>query len=152
MKWTQTLFAAVSAAIFSAGLAFAESATPRVIKITGDDTMKFSVTQIEAKPGESLEVEFSNMGQVPKQAMGHNWVLLKQMNDKEIAAFAASAMPKAPDYIPDDTSAIIAHTKTLGPKETDKVVFNAPTTPGEYPFICTFPGHYTLMHGKLVVK
>ncbi len=152
MKWTHTFFAAVSAAIFSMGLAHAESAAPREIKITGDDTMKFSVTQIEAKPGESLKVTLTNAGQVPKAAMGHNWVLLKMMSEKEVAAFATSAMAKGPEYIPDDKSAILVHTKTLGPKESDSVTFEAPSKAGEYPFICSFPGHFTLMRGKLIVK
>lgn len=130
----------------------ASAAEPRVIEITGNDMMKYSVTEITAKPGEALEVKMSNAGQVPKQAMAHNWVLLKPMNDTEIASFAGAAVAKAPDYIPDDKSAILAHTKMLGPKESDKVDFNAPEKPGEYPYICTFPGHFVSMRGKLIVK
>jgi azurin len=127
-------------------------AAPRVIEVTGDDTMKFSVTEIDAKPGEALEVAFANVGSVPREAMAHNFVLLKPMTDEEVGAFAAAAAAKAPTFLPDDQSAVLAHTKTLGPKETDKVDFSAPAKPGEYPFICTFPGHYMLMHGKLIVK
>ena len=70
----------------------------------------------------------------------------------EIAAFAMAGMTKAPSYLPDDLSAVLAHTKTLGPNESDRIEFHAPTDPGEYPFLCTFPGHFALMKGKLIVK
>ena len=136
----------------TAAFSIGAHAAPRVIEITGDDTMKFSVTEIVAQPGEALEVAFSNVGSVPREAMAHNFVLLKPMTDDELGAFAASAAAKAPTFLPDDQSAVLAHTKTLGPKESDKVDFSAPSKPGEYPFICTFPGHYMLMHGKLIVK
>jgi azurin len=59
----------------------------------------------------------------------------------------------APTHIPTGTAAkIIAQTKLLGPGETDTIDFTAPAQPGEYPFLCTFPGHFALMKGKLVVK
>ena len=144
------IFAALSIAGSPTGLAAADK--PRVIEITGNDAMKYSISEIVAKPGEALEVQLTNIGELPKAAMSHNWVLLKPMSDADIATFAMAAMPKAPEYLPDDKSAILAHTKTLGSKETDTVDFNAPTEPGEYPFICTFPGHYALMKGKLIVK
>lgn len=148
MKPTLFLFSVAAFATVVTGT----QAASRVIEVTGDDTMKFSVAQIEAKPGEALEVVFTNAGTVPREAMAHNFVLLKPLSDDQIAAFAASAAAKSPSFLPDDESLILAHTKTLGPKESDKVDFTAPTAPGEYPYICTFPGHYMLMHGKLIVK
>ena len=55
-------------------------------------------------------------------------------------------------YIPPDAlDQIIAHTKLLGPGETDTIEFDAPG-PGSYPFLCTFPGHVALMSGTLVVQ
>ena len=45
----------------------------------------------------------------------------------------------------------MAFTKVIGPKQTADVTFAAPA-PGEYPFICSFPGHYMLMKGTLTVK
>ncbi|HTZ20849.1 MAG TPA: plastocyanin/azurin family copper-binding protein [Opitutaceae bacterium] len=134
------------------GPAAPAAGSPRVIALTGDDTMHYNLTEIDARPGEALEVQLTNIGQLPKAAMSHNWVLLRPMSDADVSAFAISAMSKAPDYLPDDRSAVLAHTRTLGPKETDSVDFTAPTTPGTYPFLCTFPGHFALMKGRLVVK
>lgn len=152
-KWFTIITTVLCSAFFAANPVRAQGAAkPRVIEISGNDQMKFSLAEITAKPGESLEVVLTNVGQLPKTVMSHNWVLLKPLTDDQIAALAGTAATKAPDYLPDDKSSILAHTKTLGPKEADKVVFTAPTKPGEYTYICTFPGHFMLMRGKLIVK
>lgn len=124
----------------------------RVIDITADDTMKFNVTEIRAKPGEALRVTLKNKGQMPKQVMAHNWVLVKPMSDADLTAFGIKASSVAPDYLPGDRSSVIAHTKLLGGGESDTLEFSAPAAAGEYPFICTFPGHFALMKGKLIVN
>ena len=126
----------------------------RDIEITGTDTMKFSVTELTAKPGEKLSVTLVNIGTTPKFSMGHNWVLLAGGVDvmKFLLAAAESATS---DYVPRATGAdqILAATKLLGPKERDTVTFTAPTTPGRYEFVCSFPGHYQVgMRGVLIVQ
>src|SRR5690554_3769865 len=77
----------------------AEAATGRAIDITANDTMKFSLTEIRAKPGETLTVTLRNIGTMPKFSMGHNWVLLK--TDTDLIAFTnAAATAAATDYLP----------------------------------------------------
>lgn len=129
------------------------AATGRAIEITGNDQMKFSVTEIKAKPGETLSVTLMNVGTMPKMSMGHNWVLLKSA--AVVEGFVNASMTAATtDYISMDKKAdMIAHTKLLGPKEKDTVTFNAPKEPGRYPFVCTFPGHFQVgMKGELIVE
>lgn len=121
------------------------------VEITADDTMKFSVTEIRARAGDKVRVTLTNLGRMPKQAMGHNWVLLTPMPDADVLALAQGAAARAPEYIPADATKILAHTKLLGPKEGDTVEFTAPAQPGDYPFVCTFPGHAAMMRGKLIV-
>jgi len=124
----------------------------RAINLTADDTMKFNLAEIRAKPGEALRLTLKNIGQMPKQVMGHNWVLVKPMSDSDLNAFGMKASTVAPDYLPGDRSSVIAHTKLIGGGESDTIEFNAPSAPGEYPFLCTFPGHFALMKGKLIVN
>lgn len=123
----------------------------RVIEITGNDQMRFSVTEIEAKAGEELKVVFTNVGTLPKEAMGHNWVLLKAGTDP--MAFAAASMTaKDTDYIGASVKdQVIAFIPVLGPKKSAETTFKAPA-PGVYPFICSFPGHVAIMKGTLTVK
>ena len=153
-KETGDASASTAATSASGGAAGAPTAASgRAIEITGNDTMKFSVTEIRAKPGETLSVTLVNIGTMPKLSMGHNWVLLKK--SAALDTFVTDAMQAATtDYIPmarkDD---MLAHTKLLGPKEKDTVTFQAPKEPGSYPFLCTFPGHYQVgMKGVLIVE
>jgi len=124
----------------------------RTIRVTGNDQLQFNVKEIRAKAGEKLKIEFKNIGRMPKQTMSHNWVLLKKMDDSEVHAFGMAASTKQPDYLPDDRSAILYHTKLLGPGETDVITITAPDEPGNYPFLCTFPGHFAMMKGHLIVQ
>lgn len=142
---------AATAAAAPAPAAAAKSSAARVIEISANDQMKFSVTTIEAKAGEELKIVFTNVGTLPKEAMGHNWVLLKAGTDP-MAFSMASATAKDSDYVsPAMKDKVIAHTKVLGPKQSEEVTFKAPAA-GEYPFICSFPGHVALMKGTLTVK
>lgn len=140
-----------SAAAPSASVASASAAA--IFEVTANDTMKFNVTRLEVKAGQDVKVTLTNMGTLPKAAMGHNWVLLKKGAD--VKAFTdAAVMAAATDYVPAALAdQVIAHTKLLGPKQSEEVSFKAPAEPGEYVFICSFPAHYlTGMKGVLVVQ
>ena len=136
----------------AAPVAAAAPAGPHAVELTANDTMKYNVTTIEAKAGEQLKVTLTNTGTLPKEAMGHNWVLLKPGTD--VAAFdAAAATAKDTDYIPAALKdQVIASIPTLGPRKSGEVTFTVPAA-GEYQFLCTFPAHYQVgMKGTLIVK
>jgi azurin len=123
------------------------------LEITANDAMKFSLTRFEVAAGQQVKIVFRNIGTMPKQAMGHNLVILKK--DADVKAFADAAVTAAAaDYFPAaKADMVIAHTKLLGPKQSDEITFTAPSEPGEYPFICSFPAHYIAgMRGVMVVK
>ena len=103
------------------------------------------------KEGETVKVNFTNIGVMAKEVMGHNFVLLKQGVDA--AAFAAkAAASKDNDYIPlDSVDDIIVYSIMLGPGEKTVFEFKAPA-PGTYKYICSFPGHFTTMQGNLIVR
>ena len=58
---------------------------------------------------------------------------------------------KEKEYIPDGGNQVIVHTKLIGGGESDTITFDAPEK-GTYEFICSFPGHYMSMKGKLIIK
>ena len=126
---------------------------PRTVEIVGGDDMKYSVTTITARAGEPLRIRLVSKGTLPRVAMAHNVVVLKPATD--VAKFIADGAPfRVTDFIPPTMKdAVIAKTPFAGPGQTVEVVFNAPTTPGRYPFVCTFAGHYQAgMKGTLIVK
>ena len=145
------LLAALSAAL----VLRAADAGPRVIKIKAGEgnAMKFDVTTITAAPGESLKIVMTNATTLPKNVMGHNWLLLAKGTDP-IAFATAGAGDAANDYIPAKMKdKVLVTSRMLGPNETAEIEFKAPAEPGDYPFLCTFPAHCIVgMKGMLVVK
>ena len=120
------------------------------IVIEGNDQMKFNLSEIRVKEGDTVTLTLKHVGQLPATAMGHNWVLLKQgVVIKDFAMAALQARDN--DYIPADTEDVIAHTKIIGGGEETTIEFTAPAA-GTYDFICSFPGHYALMQGKFIVE
>ena len=106
-----------------------------------------------AAPSETIKVVVTNASSLPKTVMGHNWFLLTKGTDP--LAFANAAIPEAESgYIPSKMKDnIIAFIRLLGPGESGEVTFQAPSEPGDYTFLCTFPGHCQIgMKGTLVVK
>jgi azurin len=128
-------------------------APPQVIEITGDNFMKFSVTSFDAKPGQNVTVRLRNVGELPKETMAHNWVLLARKADAPKFAESGIRHPET-DYIPPaQSSYVLAKTKMLGPGESDSVTFVAPRELGAYDYICTFPEHYVGgMKGVMTVR
>ena len=124
---------------------------PAVFEIEGNDQMKFDKETFTVKAGQEIQVTLKNVGSLPKESMGHNFVVLAPGTD--VAAFGGEAFKaKDADYIPATyASSIVAHTKLLGPGETDTITFTIDEA-GEYEFVCSFPGHWGTMKGKIIVE
>jgi len=128
-----------------------ENLEPAVFVIEGNDQMQFSEKNLTAKAGQEIQITLNNVGELPKESMGHNIVVL--VPDTDIAAFGGEAFKaKDADYIPATyASSIVAHTKLLGPGESDTITFTI-SEPGEYTFVCSFPGHWGTMQGTITVQ
>lgn len=102
------------------------------VTITGNDQMKFSTKEFTVKAGEMVELEFKNVGKLPKIAMGHNIVILKEgvsaisFGGKAMQA-GANATNALPDSVKNDA---LAYSKLLGPGESEMIKFKAPSKPG----------------------
>ncbi|HSP39987.1 MAG TPA: plastocyanin/azurin family copper-binding protein, partial [Gillisia sp.] len=84
------------------------TAPVRTIVLNSNDQMKFDKTEIRVKAGEKIKLVLKHTGKLPKNAMGHNFVLLAKGTD--VAKFATAAMnDKATEYIP--AKGVLAHTK-----------------------------------------
>jgi hypothetical protein len=107
--------------------------------------------EIPAKPSQPIRIEFDNPDATP-----HNFVLV-QPGCLEEVGLAANEMAKDPEaaksgqFIP-KSKKIIVYTKMLKQGEKETLRFKAPRKPGRYPYLCSFPGHWTIMKGVLVVK
>jgi azurin len=121
------------------------------IKLDGMDDMKYDRTLFKVKAGQKITLDFKNIGKQPAAAMSHNVVILRPGTD--VQAFGEAAIPAAKtEHIPPSmTEDVIAHTKLLGPGQSDQITFTLPDA-GVYDFICTFPGHFGTMRGKIVAE
>ena len=124
----------------------------KVVRITSvKERMLYDVTRFEVDAGQPVKLEFINPDATP-----HNLVIVKP-GTGDAVGLAATRMAADPElaksgqYIP-KTDAVLFHTKMVPPIAGETLRFLAPKTPGAYPYICTFPGHWTIMKGVMVVK
>lgn len=124
----------------------------KVVNIQASDNMKFDVTEIQVSRGQPVKIVLKNAGTMPKESMGHNFVLLAKGTDTAEFLMAASTQARN-SYVPPQFAAkVLASSKLLGPGETDTISFTAPNAPGKYDFLCSFPGHAPAgMKGTLTV-
>lgn len=128
-----------------------EVAGPITIELNAGDDMKFDKDILEAKPGQEVTLILHHTGKMTKETMGHNFVLLKQGTD--VNAFGqAAAADKENDHIPAGMKdQVIVHTDLIGGGESTQITFKAPEA-GNYPFLCSFPGHFGSMKGTFIVE
>jgi len=111
------------------------------------EPLRFSVPELTAKAGAHVRLLFNNEGE-----MLHNFVLVAPGRADAVATAAASMglSGQARHYVP-DTGDVLYHTALLEPEKSETIFFTAPTAPGDYPFLCSFPGHGIVMRGVLHV-
>ena len=110
--------------------------------------MKYKQQYLTATPGARVKFTFRN-----PDDMEHNFVLTSgKLGDKVGQAAGELGLSGAASaYIP-DMPEVLFHTLLVAPETEETIYFTAPTRAGTYEYVCTVPGHYTVMRGILVVK
>ena len=129
---------------------FAKGEPGRPVKIDAANGLQFATRRLEVRAGERLSLTFSNPDVVP-----HNWALIQPGKLAAIGdavnRLIASPQAAARHYVPDSPD-VLAWTAMINPGRSTTIHFTAPAQPGDYPYLCTFPGHWQVMNGVLVVK
>ena len=111
--------------------------------------MRYDVDWIGVRPGERFVLEFINSCR-----MTHNLVVCRPENNVTMrvaqAAWALGSQAIQKQYVPDHSAVLLA-TSLVNPNETQTFAWVAPEEPGDYPFVCTVPGHALTMTGTLHV-
>ncbi|WP_461129525.1 PVC-type heme-binding CxxCH protein [Spirosoma aerophilum] len=134
------------------GLTKSEPVDPNVEVIrmkTVREEMRYDKKEFTVTAGKQIEIVLEN-----PDAMQHNLVIGKPKS-MEIIGAAADKLITAKDgadrnYVPSIPQIIVA-TPLVNPDQTYRLKFTAPATPGDYPFVCTFPGHWRIMNGVMRV-
>lgn len=138
-------------ALLGSGAAFAQNCS---IDLDSTDQMKFDKSEVTVSSGcKDITINLHHSGKLPVAAMGHNVVITATGDYKAVAQDGVKA-GVAGNYVSDDDARVIAHTKLIGGGESVSVTFPGSklTAGGDYTFFCSFPGHWTVMVGKLVVE
>ncbi len=125
------------------------ASTELMIRPVGNE-MKYEVETLTVAAGTEVTLTLENIATSP--VMIHNVVILKTNNDEDVTRIGIAAITAGEEngYLPED-DAIFAATPMAQPGETVQVTFTAPSEPGTHRFICTYPGHFGVMQGVLVV-
>ena len=114
------------------------------------ERLLYDLREFKVKAGQPVKLIFENQDVTP-----HN-LLIVQPGAADEVGLAGNEMAKTPDgmakgFLPDSPK-ILHKTQLLPQNEREILRFNAPAEKGRYPYICTFPGHWLVMKGEMVVE
>nr|WP_245802942.1 PVC-type heme-binding CxxCH protein [Cyclobacterium lianum] len=112
--------------------------------------MKFDKPTFTVKAGQQVTIDFVN-----DDFMQHN-LLIGKSGSLETIGKAADELARDPkgmemNFVP-KIPEVLASTPLVNPETSESLVFTAPSEPGEYPYLCTVPGHWRIMNGIMIVE
>jgi azurin len=119
----------------------------QTVSVQSIEGLKFSLGSFDVKPGARVKLDFANTSD-----MLHNLVVVRPGTGTKVgeAALQLGLDGQKLDYVPKSDD-VLFNTSLLEPQKVESIYFVAPTTPGEYQYVCTFPGHYVTMQGTMRV-
>lgn len=124
-----------------------EEGPDEVITIEATSGMEFDVTDFEVKAGSKVQITLNN----PTDLL-HNLLFVKPGSLETVAKNALNMGLDGPNrgYVPKSDN-VLFFTSLLEVGESESIYFVAPEEPDEYPYVCTFPGHWQTMQGVMTV-
>lgn len=147
----------ISAALFTAlSPSVADDKAAAVeIKLTADKIQFiYDITEFTVKAGQKVKLTLVNPAEsVTRQP--HNIIIVKP-GKKDVVGMAANAGLTDPDFLTKkqcvpESDDILFHSKLVQPGAEETIEFTAPAEAGDYPYLCTYPGHWALMNGVMKV-
>lgn len=124
------------------------------LAISAGDNIAYSTNEMSVPAScDAVTVTITHTGNLPAAAMGHNWVLIPA-DAAEAIGMAGMSTGLENNFLPADDDRIVAATKIVGGGESASVTFSlADLADGtDYAYICTFPGHWSIMKGTFTVS
>jgi len=118
--------------------------------ISAPGNLSYDTRELTVSAGDAVQLTFNNTDVVP-----HNWALIRPGTLSQVGALC-NQLVSDPDavfrqYIPESDD-VLVWTDIVSPRASQTIWFRAPQEPGNYPFLCTFPGHWPVMNGVLIVR
>ena len=109
--------------------------------------LKFDLTRISVRPGERIRLTLTNADE-----MDHNLVITKPSARLQVvdAAHRLGASGPKQNYVP-ESEKVLWSIPVVTPGQSAYILFDAPSQEAVYPYVCTFPGHWSIMNGVMKV-
>ncbi len=142
-----TKLSILAAGLLASQIAFAADCS---LTIDGNDALQFSTEELTVDAScKQVELTLTHSGTLPRNAMGHNWVLT---TDADAQAVNQDGMQAGLDneYVKPDDARVIAFTPVIGGGEKTTITFSIDKLDAadKYTFFCSFPGHFAIMKGE----
>jgi len=144
----------IAATLTLAACTATRAASNCALAIEGNDAMAFDAAELIVPAGcDEVTLTLRHTGTLAAQIMGHNWVLAETANVDALTA-ATATLDAADGYLPKNDTRVIARTALIGGGETTNVTFPVASLRkgGDYTYFCSYPGHWSMMQGKLVIR
>ena len=141
---------AIITVLFSSN-AFADNCSA---ELSAADNMIFDKKKITiSKDCSSFVVNFKHKGKMPIKAGGHNVVIIETKDFNTVVSKIDMKLGAETGFLP-EMPEVIAKTAIIGGGE--EVQLNVDTSKlnkdNKYTFLCSFPGHYAIMKGNVVIN
>lgn len=123
-------------------------AIDRTITIQAVPGMRFDLERVTVRAGERVRLQFDN----PDDMLHNLLVVAPGSADRVVEAAMRMGLSGQERHFVPDSPDVLFHTALLQPETAEAIYFQAPSTPGEYVYVCTFPGHGFTMRGVLLVE
>ncbi len=150
MEFADTLVALLPAADAKPLRAELAELGVRVIRIgTVFEKMSYDKDVVVVRAGKPVEFVLENTDLMP-----HNFVIVRPGSLEEMGLYSEANAQKPEfairQFVP-NSDKVLAGSKLMQPRESQRLSFNVPSEPGVYPYVCTYPGHWRRMYGALYV-
>ena len=137
--------------LFFASSAFANDCA---VTVESNDAMQFNTSNVVVPAScDEFTVTLKHTGQLPKQSMGHNWVMTTNADGQSVATDGMSAGLDN-NYIKPNDERVIGATEIIGGGEETSTTFSVKglSKDEDYMFFCSFPGHIGIMQGTVTLE
>lgn len=137
--------------LFFASSAFANDCA---VTVESNDAMQFNTSNVVIPAScDEFTVTLKHTGQLPKQSMGHNWVMTAKADGQAVATDGMNAGLDN-NYIKPNDERVIGATEIIGGGEETSTTFSVKglSKDEDYMFFCSFPGHIGIMQGTVTLE
>ena len=124
------------------------------VDVSSSDNLKFDKNKlIIDSTCSKFAINFKHEGQMAAKTAGHNIVIVRSKDFDTVVSKIDMKLGTESGFLP-DMKEVIAKTAIIGGDSQTSIIMNASQLSKDetYTFFCSFPGHYAIMKGNVVIN